>query len=221
MATEVWVNIGSGNGLLSDGTKPLLEPMLTDHRWNPVTFILGQFHKRCLNHRALKSIWKLHLKFHSNFPGVNELSYWCHKYFDVSVFSAAVTGNRDVAHTVVRGGANINAKDKDGKTALMIAVVNGHQSLVELLLERDADLTVKNEVSGTVQYSVVPLLYGQCTAFTKILGHVGHFRWLGPNVWWEILQIWIKYIKPIKQMSDEPWKFFRYIVNVVLNYYLQ
>ena len=28
MATEIWVNIGSGNGLLPDGTKPLPEPML-------------------------------------------------------------------------------------------------------------------------------------------------------------------------------------------------
>ena len=26
MATEIWVNIGSGNGLLPDGTKPLPEP---------------------------------------------------------------------------------------------------------------------------------------------------------------------------------------------------
>ena len=29
---EIWVNIGSGNGLLPDGTKPLPEPMLTDHQ---------------------------------------------------------------------------------------------------------------------------------------------------------------------------------------------
>ena len=47
-------------------------------------------------------------------------------------------------------------------------------------------------------------------AFMKIIGHVRHFRWLGPNVWWEISQIWIQYIKPIGQMSDEPWKFFSY-----------
>ena len=26
MATKIWVNIGSGNGLLPDGTKPLPEP---------------------------------------------------------------------------------------------------------------------------------------------------------------------------------------------------
>ena len=35
MATEIWVNIGSGNGLLPDGTKSLPEPMLTDHQWSP------------------------------------------------------------------------------------------------------------------------------------------------------------------------------------------
>ena len=39
--------------------------------------------------------------------------------------------------------------------------------------------------------------------FTKILGH---FRQLVPNVRWEISQIWIEY-KPIRHMSDEPWKF--------------
>ena len=33
MATWIWVNIGSGNGLLADGTKPISEPMLTNHQW--------------------------------------------------------------------------------------------------------------------------------------------------------------------------------------------
>ena len=55
---HIWVNIGSGNGLLPDGTKPLPEPMLTFHNLSPVTFILGQFHKRCLNHQPLKSVKK-------------------------------------------------------------------------------------------------------------------------------------------------------------------
>ena len=31
MALEILVNTGSGIGLLPDGTKPLPEPMLTDH----------------------------------------------------------------------------------------------------------------------------------------------------------------------------------------------
>ena len=29
---EIWVTIGSGNGLLPDGTKPSPEPMLTYHQ---------------------------------------------------------------------------------------------------------------------------------------------------------------------------------------------
>ena len=45
MLTEIWVNIGSGNGLLPDGTKPLPEPMLIDRQWGPMTFIFGQFHE--------------------------------------------------------------------------------------------------------------------------------------------------------------------------------
>ena len=66
MATEIWVNIGSGNGLLPDGTKPLPEPMFTYHKYGPLTFIWGQFHKRYLSHWPQKSAWKL-------LPGASEL----------------------------------------------------------------------------------------------------------------------------------------------------
>ena len=41
MASEIWVNIGLINGLLSDGTKPLPEPMLTYNQLDPVAFIGG------------------------------------------------------------------------------------------------------------------------------------------------------------------------------------
>ena len=61
MATLIWVNIGSGNGLLPEGTKPYPEPMLTDDQLSPVTFILGQFYKRFLNQQSLKSVWKLQI----------------------------------------------------------------------------------------------------------------------------------------------------------------
>ena len=44
MATEIWVNICSGNDLLTEDTKPLLGPLLTDHDWSKVIFILEQFH---------------------------------------------------------------------------------------------------------------------------------------------------------------------------------
>ncbi len=66
--------------------------------------------------------------------------------FICDVYTASVTGNRKMAESMIRAGADINTRDKDGKTALMIAVVNGHQDLVDILLEKDADLYIKNEV---------------------------------------------------------------------------
>ena len=41
--------------------------------WLIISEVQWQFHKRCLGHQSLKSLWKQHLKFHSNFPGANDL----------------------------------------------------------------------------------------------------------------------------------------------------
>ena len=66
MATKIWVNIGSGNGLLPDGTKPLPEP--SDIHIRAISQVMSQ-----------PSITKIRLKityvkFHSNFPGANGLN---------------------------------------------------------------------------------------------------------------------------------------------------
>ena len=47
MAPKNWVNIGAGNGLLPDGTKPLPEPMLIYHQMVSVAYAKEQFHKKC------------------------------------------------------------------------------------------------------------------------------------------------------------------------------
>ena len=57
MATVILDNIGSGNGLLPVGTKPLPEPMLTYHHKGILTFIRGQFHNRDLTFKSLKLVW--------------------------------------------------------------------------------------------------------------------------------------------------------------------
>ena len=59
-------------------------------------------------------------------------------------------------------------------------------------------------VFDQIGYGVIN--YG-LAVFMKVVGHIRHFQWLGPNVWWEISQI---FIKPIGQMSHESWKFFGY-----------
>ena len=35
---KIYVNIGSGSGLLPDGTKPLPEPMLSNDQWGVAAF---------------------------------------------------------------------------------------------------------------------------------------------------------------------------------------
>ena len=44
--TQIWVNIGSGNGL-SGGTKPLLGLMLTCHQGCSVAYTWEKFHNKC------------------------------------------------------------------------------------------------------------------------------------------------------------------------------
>ena len=56
------VNIGLGNGLLPDGTKPLPEPKLTYHQLGPVTITHGKFNKIYLSHHLLNLTWKFDLK---------------------------------------------------------------------------------------------------------------------------------------------------------------
>ena len=76
MATENWVKIGSGNGLVPSGNKPLPEPMLTS------SVRSCGFHGRAISQEMPQlSITKICLKitclkFHSNFPGANELTHW-------------------------------------------------------------------------------------------------------------------------------------------------
>ncbi|KAF7239229.1 Fibronectin type 3 and ankyrin repeat domains protein 1 [Varanus komodoensis] len=57
----------------------------------------------------------------------------------------AITGKADVAVLLIDAGADVNTKDKDGKTPLMVAALNNQEELVTLLLERGADPDIKNE----------------------------------------------------------------------------
>ena len=42
--------------------------------------------------------------------------------------------------SLIENGANVNAKDKNGQTALMLASQNGYTEIVEYLAEHGADV---------------------------------------------------------------------------------
>ena len=70
MATKIWVNIGSGNGLLPDGTKPLPEPNvdLSSVKSSGIHLraILQEIPQPSVTEISLKITY---LKFCSNLPG--------------------------------------------------------------------------------------------------------------------------------------------------------
>ena len=51
------VNIGSGNCLVTDVTKPWPEPMLTSRRWVSVAFTWKQFHIECQSYYFVQWAW--------------------------------------------------------------------------------------------------------------------------------------------------------------------
>ena len=48
---------------------------------------------------------------------------------------------------LVKAGANLDAADKDGKTALMMAIDYGHTATAEMLVKAGANLDLQNQVS--------------------------------------------------------------------------
>ena len=83
MATEIWVNIGLGYGLLPGSTKPSMKPI--------------EFHRNCSEYHSQQSIWKLHIwKFFYISPGANEVSFYVSqtKDIDINKHLTQNTGNK-------------------------------------------------------------------------------------------------------------------------------
>ncbi len=64
-------------------------------------------------------------------------------------FGYVKDGNRKKINELISNGTNVNAKDEDGWTALMLATDNNDIRTVEVLLELGADVNVKNDEGQT------------------------------------------------------------------------
>ena len=72
--------------------------------------------------------------------------------------TAARDGDVATVKTLVQGGMDINARDDNGDPALSWAAYHGRKDVVDYLLERGADATLKN-TSGRWGANHTPLLY--------------------------------------------------------------
>jgi len=67
----------------------------------------------------------------------------------VPLLSAAGTGCLDVAGLLLERGADVNARDHDGWTALIKAAQAGHTEMVQLLMDHGADMTAADNDGRT------------------------------------------------------------------------
>jgi ankyrin repeat protein len=66
-------------------------------------------------------------------------------YSDKAFFDAVKSGDKEAVAMSIKEGFNINAKDKDGYAALLIAAEKGDPDMVRLLIEKGADVNAKDK----------------------------------------------------------------------------
>jgi hypothetical protein len=64
-----------------------------------------------------------------------------------ALFAAVRAGDKAKVEQLLAQGADINAKTKDGWTAIQVAAATGNKEMVELLIAKGADLITDNETS--------------------------------------------------------------------------
>jgi len=62
---------------------------------------------------------------------------------------ATYSAQYEVTQYLLAAGADVNAQDTAGNTALMGVCFKGHTALAELLIAHGADVNIKNKTGGT------------------------------------------------------------------------
>jgi len=70
---------------------------------------------------------------------------------------AARQGSLETARTLAAAGADLNATDPDGTTALVLAIINGHYDTAALLAEKGADPNIADTAGMAALYAAVDM----------------------------------------------------------------
>ena len=73
--------------------------------------------------------------------------------FEAQLLKMARVGNTDEVLMLLKMGADVNARDEDGKTALHNASQSGYTEIVRLLLDNGADVNAKDNYGRTALHN--------------------------------------------------------------------
>ena len=82
---------------------------------------------------------------HANVNAQGQGEDLCNDYYTALMYAANVR----CIHALVAAGANVNARDGDGETALLIAASAGRTDCVKALIQAGADVNVKAYYGGS------------------------------------------------------------------------
>lgn len=89
-----------------------------------------------------------------------------------TLFSAARNGNIEQLHRLLKAGIDVNARNGDGMTALMIAAAAEQTEMVKQLIESGADVNAKI-ASYDITALKIALSKGDDTEIARILRNAG------------------------------------------------
>ncbi len=89
-----------------------------------------------------------------------------------SIHQATIDGKIALIRRELSNGANLNEKNEDGYTPLLLAVKSGHKRIVELLIAKGADVNAKDTRGATsLDYSnELNEIHGAFDGFDKMDG---------------------------------------------------
>ena len=88
------------------------------------------------------------------------------------LMDAATNGNIKLVNELIIAGADVNANDNNGVTALMVASREGHTSCIEMLVARGADVNAKNDSGMTALMYASQNEHSEAVKFLKESGAV-------------------------------------------------
>ena len=80
---------------------------------------------------------------------IKQLSNLCREEKEDKLFNAIYDDQLEIVKYLIEAGVNINAKDKDGDTALMLASIYNNLNMVKYLIEKGANINYKNVYGQT------------------------------------------------------------------------